>query len=120
MRLLPHSAALYDARICNQGWLMPYVRISIARPRAGQRERLDELQRQIAALIGRQPGCERCYVLYPHDNSGDIARISIWDSEDAAERAASSDAMLALRSELLLAADDDGPEERAFSDAPHD
>jgi quinol monooxygenase YgiN len=98
---------------------MPYVRISIARPRAGQRERLEELERQIAALIGRQPGCEWCYVLYPHDNSGDIARISSWDSEEAAERAASSDAMLSLRSEVLLAADDDGPDERAFSDAPH-
>jgi hypothetical protein len=57
---------------------MPYVRISIARPRPGQERRLEELQAQVAAFNARQPGCQQSWALHPHDESGDIARISIW------------------------------------------
>jgi quinol monooxygenase YgiN len=99
---------------------MPYIRISIARARPGQEARLQELQGQIVALSAGQPGCERAYLLYPHDESGDVARISIWDSEAAAEQAASTDAMLSLRSELNLAAAEGAHSERAFSDRPHE
>lgn len=98
---------------------MPYVRISIARPRAGQEKRLAELQQAIADYIARQPGCERSYVLRPHDDSGEIARVTIWDDESQAEAAANSDHMLSLRSELNLAVADGGHTERAFSDMSH-
>ena len=95
---------------------MPYVRISIARPRPGQEQRLAELQQQIADHVAKQPGCERSYVLRPNDNSGEIARITIWDSESQAESVANSDHMMSLRSELNLAAAEGGHTERAFSD----
>ena len=95
---------------------MPYVRISIARPRPGQEQRLAELQKQIADHVAKQPGCERSYLLRPRDNSGDVCRITIWDSEAQAEAVANSDHMMALRSELNLAAAEGGHTERAFSD----
>ncbi|MCA9825565.1 MAG: antibiotic biosynthesis monooxygenase [Dehalococcoidia bacterium] len=95
---------------------MPYIRISIARPRPGQEKRLAELQQAIADYSAKQPGCDRSYVLRPHDHSGEIARISIWDNESQAEAAANSDHMLSLRSELNLAAAEGGHSERAFSD----
>jgi hypothetical protein len=44
---------------------MPYVRISIARPRPGQERRLEELQAQIAAFNARQPGCQQSWALHP-------------------------------------------------------
>jgi quinol monooxygenase YgiN len=94
---------------------MPYVRISIARPRAGQEQRLAELQQSIADFVAKQPGCERSYVLRPHDNSGEVARITIWDNESQAEAVANSDHMLSMRSELNLAAAEGGHTERAFS-----
>jgi quinol monooxygenase YgiN len=99
---------------------MPYVRISIARPRPGQKPRLEELQAQIAAFNAKQPGCQQAWVLHPHDNSGDIARVSIWDSEAAAEHAAQTDEMMSLRSEVNLAAQEGSHTERAFSDRPHE
>ncbi len=95
---------------------MPYVRISIARPRTGQEQRLADLQQSIADFVAKQPGCERSYVLRPNDNSGEIARITIWDNESQAEAVANSDHMLALRSELNLTVAEGGHTERAFSD----
>jgi quinol monooxygenase YgiN len=95
---------------------MAYIRISIARPRPGQEKRLAELQQSIADFVSKQPGCERSYVMRPQDNSGEVARITIWDNESQAEAVANSDHMLSLRSELNLAAAEGGHTERAFSD----
>jgi len=97
---------------------MPYVRLSIARPRPGQGRRLEEVMGKIVDFVSRQEGCQRSYLLKPHDDSGDIARIAIYDDEQAADRAANNEHMMALRSELNLAAQE-GHMERAFFDIPH-
>lgn len=97
---------------------MPYVRLSIARPRKGRESQLEELQATIAGFLSRQPGCERSYLLKPNDGSGEIARLTIWDDEASAERAANLDRMLSLRSEVHLISEP-GHTERAFNDIPY-
>jgi quinol monooxygenase YgiN len=92
---------------------MPYVRLSIARPRHGQEQRLEEIMRKLADVAREQEGCSASYLLRPHDDSGEIARIVIYSSEQTAEQAASSQTILALRSEMHLITEP-GHVERAF------
>ncbi len=92
---------------------MSYIRVSIAKPRKGQEARLEELMRKLEAIIRQQPGCTASYLLKPHDDSGEIARIAIYDNEDVAEHAANINDVMAIRSEIHLASEP-GHVERAF------
>jgi quinol monooxygenase YgiN len=92
---------------------VPYVRLSIVKPLRGQEAHLEELMKKLAALSRGQEGCIECFLLRPHDDSGEIARIAVYSDEHAAENAANSDSFLALRSEVHLAAEP-GHVERAF------
>ncbi|GMV85354.1 MAG: hypothetical protein AMXMBFR80_12100 [Dehalococcoidia bacterium] len=92
---------------------MPYIRLSIAKPRRGQEARLEELMRKLDATLRQQPGCLSSYLLKPHDDSGEIARIGIYENEHVAEAAANSQSVMALRSEIHLASEP-GHIERAF------
>lgn len=93
---------------------MPYIRISITKPRKGQEAHLEEVMRQLGDAIKAAPGCRDSWVLKPHDNSGEIVRISIYEDEAAAEAAANNDHVMALRSEVQFAAEEKGHVERAF------
>jgi quinol monooxygenase YgiN len=92
---------------------MPYIRLSIAKPRRGEEVRLEELMRKLAEVVGAQPGCLASHVLKPHDDSGEIARIAIYENENVAEAAANSQTVMSLRSEIHLASEP-GHAERAF------
>lgn len=86
---------------------MTYIRLSIARPRRGQEERLHEIQAEIARWARTQDGCRESYVLHPHDDTGEIARIAIYEDEGTAEGLAQHSHLMSLRSELNLAAEAD-------------
>lgn len=92
---------------------MAYVRISIAKPNRGEEARLRAVLERINTEAARHEGCLETFVLEPHDGSGELARLAVYSSEAAAEAAASSDAMLALRSEMHLLVEA-GHSERAF------
>lgn len=92
---------------------MPYIRISIAKPRRGEEGRLREVLERINAEADSREGCLQTYLLQPHDESGELARIAIYRDEDAGEAAAASQSMLALRSEMHLLVEP-GHTERAF------
>ncbi|MDZ7729034.1 MAG: antibiotic biosynthesis monooxygenase [Dehalococcoidia bacterium] len=92
---------------------MTYIRLSIAKPRHGEEKRVEDIQGQIAEYVRSLPGCRESYLLHPHDDSGEIARISIYDSEESADQAANQPHLLSLRSELNLAAEA-GHIERGF------
>jgi quinol monooxygenase YgiN len=98
---------------------MSYVRLSIARPRRGQEKRLHEIQAEIARWTRTQPGCKESYLLHPHDDSGEIARMTIYESEEAAEKAAQQDHLMSLRSELNLAAEGDHVERGFHAEAEY-
>ncbi len=92
---------------------MAYIRLSVVKPRPGQEERAVELLKALSAATAGSPGWQANYVLRPRDDSDEIARISIYDDESSAERAASTPSVLSLRSELHLVIEP-GHRERAF------
>ncbi len=93
---------------------MPYIRLSIARPRRGEEARLESIMRELTEEVSGQPGCQSAYILRPHDDSGEVARITIYDDEKVAEQHAQSARVLSLRSEMNLACEPGGHTERAF------
>ena len=92
---------------------MAYIRLSINRPRRGEEQRMEDLLRKLTLLTSGQEGCTDTYLLRPHDDSGEIARIAIYNDEASAEHAANSQSVMALRSEIHLLAEP-GHVERAF------
>ena len=92
---------------------MTYIRLSVVKPRAGQEGRAVELLKALSATTANSPGWQANYVLRPHDNSGEVARISIYEDELSAEREAATPSVMSLRSELLLVIEP-GYRERAF------
>lgn len=92
---------------------MAYIRMSIARPRHGQEQQLEDAMRKLNDLAKETPGCIATYLLRPHDDSSEIARISIYDSEASADAAANTNAFLVARSEMHLVTEP-GHQERAF------
>ncbi len=92
---------------------MAYVRLSIASARPGQTKNLENIMRKLNDFSLSQPGCQSSVIMKPHDDSNEVARLSIYESEAAAEHVANSDHVLALRSELHLAAEPNHVE-RAF------
>jgi len=94
---------------------LTYIRLSVARPRTGETsEHLVSLFRELGQLTAGQEGCLQSYLLKPHDDSGDIARIVMYSDEKAAERAAGGEAIMALRSQRDLIIDPRSHRERAF------
>jgi quinol monooxygenase YgiN len=94
---------------------MAYVRLSIVKPRPGHEERAVELLKALSVATAESPGWQANYVLRPHDDTGEIARISIYQDESSAEREASTPSVLSLRSELHLIVEPDHRERAFFS-----
>jgi len=92
---------------------MAYVRLSVVKPRPGSEERTLKLLKALSAATAGSSGWLEDYVLQPHDDSGEIARISIYADESDAEREAATPSVLSLRSELHLVIEP-GHRERAF------
>lgn len=92
---------------------MPYFRLSIGRPRRGDEQRFEEVMRKLNELGASTPGCLATYLLRPHDDSGEVARLAIYETEADASAAAATNSFLALRSELHLLSEP-GHQERAF------
>ena len=93
---------------------MGYIRLSIVHPHKGEAARVEKLMRELADAAKATPGCTASYLLSAHDQSGEIARIAVYETEAAANAAANSQHMLSVRSELHLHIDP-GHVERGFS-----
>jgi quinol monooxygenase YgiN len=92
---------------------LPYIRLSIMKPRPGEAQRMEDFMRKLTGLVLEQEGCIESYLMKPHDDSGEIARIAIYTDEQAAENSANSTPVMALRSEIHLLSEP-GHIERAF------
>lgn len=92
---------------------VPYVRLSIATPRRGDEDRLAAIMQQLADTAASHTGCLESYVMRPHDESGEIARLAIYADEHSAVSTAGDEHMLALRSQMHLVCEP-GHIERAF------
>ena len=93
---------------------MPYVRISLMRPKHGQEAEVDSLLDQLVDYYASQPGYLTGYRLTNIDGTGRVGRLGVWDSAHEAEAAAQSDHDLALRSQLNFILDEDSHEEYSF------
>lgn len=92
---------------------MAYVRISIAKPSAGQSDAVRSIMKRINEAVIAQDGCQVAYMLTPSDNSGELARMAIYDNQESAEKAANSQTVMSLRSQMHQIVEA-GHVERAF------
>jgi quinol monooxygenase YgiN len=81
---------------------MAYIRLSIVKPSRGQHDRAMDIMKRLAESASENEGCSASYLLHPHDESGEIARIAVYNDEQAADKSANSQRILSLRSELHL------------------
>ena len=81
---------------------MAYVRISLMKPLAGRDADVDELNAQLVDLYRQQDGCLQSVLIRATDESGEVGRVSFWESESAADAAANTDRSMLLRSRLHL------------------
>lgn len=92
---------------------MSYIRISQMMPRQGREAEVRRLNEEISAFNRAQKGCRYSSAITATDESGELGRVTVWDSKEAAERAASHQHSLSLRSQLHLAIHE-GHAERSF------
>ncbi|MEX0786810.1 MAG: hypothetical protein WD939_09250 [Dehalococcoidia bacterium] len=92
-----------------------YVRLSLMNPNPGEDEKVSELLDDMLAYL---PGCDgyvRGYKLTSGDPQGRIGRLGVWRSEEDADRAANTQHVLSVRSELLLHIEEDSHIERSYT-----
>ncbi len=92
---------------------MPYVRISLMKPLSGRGVEVAELNEQLVDFYKSQQGCLSCHFMRAADGSAEVGRVSLWESEAAADRAANIQRSLSLRSRLHLLVRR-GHQERSF------
>ena len=81
---------------------MPYVRLAFAHSRPERREEVRQHFEELVRYIRTMPGCLASYVVYPHDETGEIGRMSVWDNLEAANRAANDPHAMSIHSELMF------------------
>ncbi len=92
---------------------MPYIRISLMRPLAGKEAAVVDLNSQLVTFYREQEGCRQSHLIKATDGSSEVGRVSLWQSEATADRAATLDRSMALRSRLHLLVRR-GHQERSF------
>ena len=93
---------------------MPYVRVSLMRPKPGHEGLVRSLLDYLVLFHESQPGYLFGYRIDRADASDRVGRLGIWASEGDLERAARADHDLALRAELKMAIEEDSHEEHSF------
>ena len=85
-------------------------------PRSGQEEELADLLDRLVQYFQGKPGFIAAYRISsdPHSKDKRVGRLSIWDSEDDANRMSSDQHDLALQAEIKLLAIDATHEEHSF------
>ena len=91
---------------------MPYVRVSLMQPKAGRHTEVRELLDDLAGFFAQQPGFIEGYGLHSSDSL--VGRVTVWESADAADAAAQSNHVLAVRSRLNTDVEDGSHQEHAF------
>ena len=99
---------------------MAFIRLSLMTPRSGQEEALTNLLDQLVLYFQDKPGFITAYRISADQHSKDkrVGRISIWESEKAANRMSSDQHDLALQAEIKLLAVNSAHEEQSFTGTP--
>ena len=93
-----------------------YARLSLLRPRAGQRDRALSILDDLIEYYALKPGYLDAYTLSSpaEDGRDEIGRLTLWESDRDTDRVATSEHVLALRAQLQHCAEDGSDVERAF------
>ena len=80
---------------------MCFVRVSLFVPQERSAEHVARIQKDLLAFYSGREGFVDGYYVEAADESGVVGRVTIWESDETADRAASDDHVMALRSSLL-------------------
>lgn len=92
-----------------------YVRLSLMVPKGGCADRVSKITDDLLDYFSKQPGYVRGYKLTTSDGSGELGRLTVWTSEQEADRVATSQHVLAARSELMQLIEEESHLERSFT-----
>jgi hypothetical protein len=81
---------------------MYFVRVSLLVPTVANAEETSRIQKDLMACFAAKEGFIDGYYLEAADESGVVGRITVWDSAEHADHAATDDHVMAQRSTLLL------------------
>lgn len=99
---------------------MAFIRLSLMTPKPGQGDAAEKLVDELVQLYQDRQGFIGAYRLQASGQaaSGQLGRISIWESEADANRMASEERDIALQSRLKLIVDEDTHDENSFEGTP--
>ena len=82
---------------------MPWMRLSTYRPLPGHRTEVERIVERLGEMVSKKEGFVMTLHFVGSDESGDMGRLTIWESAEAANRAAADEDIQALRSQLHIA-----------------
>ena len=91
-----------------------YIRLSLMKAKVGREQDVNLLTGQLVDFYRQQAGFVDGYTLRAADETGDVGRINIWTSEEAADHVAQNNHVLALRADLIPMLEDRSDVERSF------
>lgn len=95
---------------------MSFVRITLTRPRPEVRAEVEGHYRELISATSKFPGFIAGYMLVSPDLSGEVGRVTIWESQELANHAANDAHIMALHAELNF--DDRGTTQDWNLDSP--
>jgi len=93
---------------------MLFVRLSLMKPLPGHAQQVADLNQALLEFFKVQDGFVRGFRLDPIDETGEIGRLTIWESQEVADRVARHQHSMSIRSEMLQMIDEGEHWERAF------
>lgn len=84
-----------------------YVRLSLSKAKAGSEQEAAKIEDDLMSFFAQQPGYVWGYRILPEEAGGRGGRLTLWQSNQDADRAAQTEHVLAQRSELLLLIEED-------------
>jgi hypothetical protein len=91
-----------------------YIRLSLMKAKPGRESDVAAITDRLVAFYRQQPGFITGYALRAADGTGDSGRVTIWESEEAADQVAQSNHNMSLRADLIPLVEDGTDVERSF------
>jgi hypothetical protein len=79
-----------------------YVRMSLVQAKPGNEAAVSKIEDDLMGYFAKQPGYIHGYQITGGDSEGRVGRLTLWQSDHDADKAAQTPHVLAQRSELLL------------------
>ena len=93
---------------------MLYIRVSLMLPKAGCEREVAQIMDDLVTFYARQPGYVHGHKLHSADGNRLMGRVTVWESEEAADTVAQMTHVMARRSELQPLIEADSHVERSF------